>query len=367
MKKETKIYIEDLDEKTLNQFTSAMNQDYAVKGALMPDAHLGYSLAIGGVVATKGVIVPAWVGYDIGCGVCALKTSLNKNEVEPHRKDIFEGIYRAVPTGFTHHKKAQVWDYKKIPMTPVLKSIFERNGLEQLGTLGGGNHFIEVSYDEDDVVWIVLHSGSRNVGHSVAGHYMKVASGSTKAKEGHYGLDVESDEGQNYITDMDFCLAFALENRKRIVDVSLNEIWHRVRRDGKPETLEFINCHHNHAELKDGLWIHRKGATHAEKGMKGIIPGNMRDGSFVVEGKGNPDSLYSSSHGAGRAMSRKKAKSTITMEQFRKQLEGITAKVNGHTLDEAPTAYKDIFEIMRLQKDMVDIKHHLKPIINVKA
>ncbi|MBI4667103.1 MAG: RtcB family protein [Nitrospinae bacterium] len=366
--KPIKIFGENLDAGTLEQFYSAINQPFAVKGVLLPDAHVGYSLPIGAVVATDGVILPAWVGYDIGCGMCAVKTPLMMDEVEPHRVDIFKSIYRAVPTGFDHNKRPEPWDYEKIPMTPTLKKIFEReNGLTQLASLGGGNHFIEISHDEEGRVWVVVHSGSRHVGHSVATLYMKQASGSEKAKEGHYGFQVKSNAGQDYITDMNFCLKFALENRKRIIERVLREVYYYTRRGEQPETLEFINRHHNHAEEKEGLWIHRKGATHAEAGMEGVIPGNMRDGSFITVGKGNKESLCSSSHGAGRAMSRNKAKENISMDSFKNQLSGVTARVERATLDEAPGAYKDIFEIMRLQKDLVDVKHHLKPVINIKG
>ncbi len=336
-------------------------------GALMPDAHLGYSLPIGGVVATQGVIVPSWVGYDIGCGMCAVKTDLYKHEVDPHREEIFGGIYRAVPTRFKSNKSGEPWDCENIPMTPILKTMFKKNGLGQLGSLGSGNHFIEIDADEENKVWVVVHSGSRNLGHSVATHYMKLASKSPKAREGHFGLRTDSDDGKDYITDMEFLLEFALENRKRILARTLKEIYYRARDGDKPATENFINRSHNHAEEKNGLWIHRKGATHAEEGMDGVIPGNMRDGSFIVEGKGNPDSLYSSSHGAGRAISRTKAKQSLSVDKFHRDMEGIKAKVGPSTLDESPDAYKDIFEIMRLQKDMVKVTHHLKPIINVKG
>ncbi len=362
-----KIYSKKLDPDVLEQFYSAVNQDYSVQAALMPDAHLGYSLPIGAVVATDGVILPAWVGYDIGCGMLAVKTALYKEELLPHRDKIFNGIYRAIPTGFAHNKEETDWDHADIPMTPFLKKLFEKNGLKQLGSLGSGNHFIEIGHDESDAIWIIIHSGSRNIGHSVASHYMKLASRSDKAKEGHYGFDVESAEGKDYIMDMKFCLEFALENRKEMVERVMREIDHNVQNDNNGKWLTFINRTHNHAEHKDGVWIHRKGATHAEKGMPGVIPGNMRDGSFIVEGKGNQESLCSSSHGAGRAMSRRKAKGAITMEKFRKDMSGITSRVKGSTLDEAPDAYKDIFEIMKMQKDLVKIIHHIKPVINVKA
>jgi len=366
--KEINIFAKDADPDTLRQFTSAMDQRFAVKGALLPDAHLGYSLPIGAVVATDGVILPAWVGYDIGCGMCAVKTPLKTEAVTPFRDKIFHSIYRAVPTGFAHNKAPVEWDYEDLPMSPVLRRIFEKEqGLKQLGTLGSGNHFIEISYDEEGYVWVVVHSGSRHVGWNTAATYMKLASGSDKAKEGHFGFKATSSEGRDYITDMNFCLQFALENRKKIIERVLREIYYYVKPGETPVQLVFINRHHNHAEFKNGLWIHRKGATHAEKGMEGVIPGNMRDGSFIVAGKGNEKSLNSSSHGAGRAVSRKKAKRIITLDEFRKELEGVTANVSHATLDEAPRAYKNIFDIIKQQKDMVEVVHHLIPIINIKG
>ena len=365
--KPIKIYSDQIEGGALEQFHSAMEQEFAVKGALLPDAHTGYSLPIGAVVATDGVVLPAWVGYDIGCGMCAVRTSILKHEIIPHRARIFDAMYRVIPTGFHNNKRPAEWDYQKYPMTPVLESLFKKNGLSQLGSLGSGNHFIEISHDEENHVWVVIHSGSRNLGHSTATHYMKVASKSGKAKEGHYGLRTDSQQGQDYIADMRFCLEFALQNRQEMINRALREIYNLAREGQAPERLAFINRTHNHAEFKDGLWIHRKGATHAEKGMDGVIPGNMRDGSFVVVGKGSEESLNSSSHGAGRSMSRKRAKNAINMDKFKTQMKGIISKVGKSTLDEAPDAYKNIFEVMEQQKDLVEITHHLLPIINVKA
>ena len=365
--KKAKVFAQHMEPGALDQFYSAVNQEFVVKAALMPDAHMGYSLPIGAVVATDNFVLPSWVGYDIGCGMCAVKTPLKKEETLPHREKIFDSIYRAIPTGFNHNKRPTEWDHSQFPMTPMLQKLFDRNGQLQLGSLGSGNHFIEISHDEDGHVWIVIHSGSRNLGHATATHYMKTASRSGKAREGHFGFRADTDEGRDYIMDMRFCLEFALENRKEMIERALREIYYYVRSGEKPEQLAFINRTHNHAEFKDGVWIHRKGATHAEKGMDGVIPGNMRDGSFIVVGKGNQESLCSSSHGAGRAMSRTKAKEAIKMETFKSQMEGITSKVRASTLDEAPDAYKNIFEIMDLQKDLVEVTHHLLPIINIKA
>lgn len=361
----THIFAEVLETEALEQFESAMSQPFSVKGALMPDAHAGYSLPIGAVVATEGVILPAWVGYDIGCGMCAVPTTFKRSDVETNAKQIFDSIYRGVPVGFNHNQKDSVWDYSALKHTSALATIFVKNGLRQLASLGGGNHFIEIGYDEDDAVWIIIHSGSRGIGHAVATHYMKLASGDGKAREGHFGFAVDSTDGQNYIDDLAFCLAFALENRHQIIQRVVREMVHYC--EGSADWERLINRNHNHAELKDGLWIHRKGATHAEAGMMGVIPGNMRDGSFIVEGKGNPDALWSSSHGAGRVLGRKAAQRSLSVEQFTETMRGVVAKVDAETLDESPFAYKDIFDVMRQQSEMVTIKHHVKPIINIKG
>ena len=363
-----------IDGAAIDQFYTAMKEPYSVKGALMPDAHLGYGLPIGGVVATEETILPSWVGYDIGCGMCAVRVHVKKELVQEYAQAIFNRVYEMIPTGFNHNNRPSKWDYSKLEITPVGSKIFEdKGGLCQMATLGSGNHFIEIGYDEDDVVWIVIHSGSRGVGHGIATHYMKIAGGG-KAKEGNWPLDTKSQDGKGYIIDMNFALEFALENRKQMISRVVEAIACATHNSniltdsillGSDEQI--INRNHNHAELRDGLWIHRKGATHAEAGMLGVIPGNMRDGSFIVEGLGNSDSLSSSSHGAGRVMSRKAAKQTLDMTGFEYQMEGITAKVEEGTLDESPLAYKSIFDVMTAQETLVKVLRHIKPIVNIKA
>lgn len=336
----------------------------------MPDSHLGYSLPIGGVVSTKGMVVPAWVGYDIGCGVCAIPTTFNINQIKEHANEIFEGIYKVVPVGFKHNKRSVRWDFDNMLKTPFLYEMFrDKGGARQLGTLGGGNHFIEIGYDESGQIWIIIHSGSRNVGHSVATHYMKKASGTDKAKEGNYAFGILTKDGKDYIMDMNFCLKFALENRiimlKRIeslmdsLDIEGGLLWNKL-----------INRTHNHVDIKeDGTVIHRKGATHAELGMLGVIPGNMLDGSYIVKGRGNKESMNSSSHGGGRLFSRKQAKRDLSFDEFERDMKdnNIVAKVTKGTLDESKGAYKDISVVMDLQRELVEIIHRVKPLINIKG
>jgi len=405
MEKKVKIYAERLESTALEQFEGAMAQDFSVAGALMPDAHTGYSLPIGAVVATDGIVVPAWVGYDIGCGMCALRLDgIDIDAVKENGRDIFDLIYKYIPVGFNVNQKSV--EYSLDGLTGKGKEIAElkKHG-RALGSLGGGNHFIEIGYDENNEVWVVIHSGSRGVGHGIASHYMTVASsdpaeleaefdathtamlkhnpdqydehkaryvakkqGKLRPKEGHYGFAVDSKNGIDYIDDLNWCLDFALANRKEMMARTVNAITEALDISCyELDMSELINRNHNHATEKDGLWIHRKGATHAEAGMVGVIPGNMRDGSFIVSGKGNPDSLYSSSHGAGRVLGRKKAKETLDTADFVSTMKGITAKVEDSTLDESPMAYKDIFEVMRLQSDLIDVLHHVKPLINIKG
>jgi tRNA-splicing ligase RtcB len=415
-----KVYAELLDPTSQQQFYDVLSQPYVTYGALMPDAHAGYSMPIGGVCSTKDMVVPQFVGFDIGCGMCAYKTEFSKAEVEAVAKEVHEGITTRVPLGFKKHKHQQSFKYD-LPLTEFANHLLQTVGLKQLGTLGGGNHFIEVGYGSDDQVWIVIHSGSRGFGHKIASHYMYQAymqgenvesklekimadfeernkgfkehnpegyaksyekvknkqlvklNGKTNLDnlEGIWGLDVNSALGQAYIMDQAFALNFALENRKQMI-MAVHDVLNEAL--GKEETINFesehhfINRNHNHAEYNEarGEWIHRKGATHAEEGMYGVIPGNMRDGSFVVKGKGAKGSLFSSSHGAGRVMSRKKAKENVTMEAFEASMQGITGTVDAKTLDESPFAYKDIFEVMRLQDDLVEVVEHIKVLINVK-
>jgi tRNA-splicing ligase RtcB len=402
---------DQIDAAAKGQLYEAMKQDYAVAGALMPDAHKGYALPIGGVVACKDVIVPAYVGYDIGCGMCAFKLKgIGVDEVRRNADQIFSLVYRRIPVGNNHHKDDQPWTgWTRDGMSDWFwKNFWDRNGLCQLGTLGGGNHFIEIGWDKtgDKSVWVVIHSGSRGIGHNTGTYYMRKAmvantdpqryADEFEAKnvdfkkhnpekfevakeefiyrrvrarrgntEGHFGLDVNSKLGQEYIADMNICLDFALENRLKMATQIMDILEHVL--DHAVEVDDFINRNHNHAELKDGLWIHRKGATHAEKDMMGVIPGNMKDGSFIVRGLGNKDALWSSSHGAGRLYSRTKAKELLSVQDFKKEMSDITAKVNKSTLDESSGAYKDVYKVMENQEELVDVVAHVIPVINIKA
>ena len=369
IKKPYKIFadVNTIEFGALQQFVDTMAQPSVVRGALMPDAHQGYTVPIGCVFESEGIVFPSAVGYDIGCGMCAISTTFDAQEVRANAQKIYDTILNRVPVGFNHRGvRHPVYKEDITQLTQQMHQIYlEKQGWLQCGTLGGGNHFLEIGVDETDGVWIIIHSGSRGVGHGCAEHYMKLASPNGKASEGFFGFDVNSKNGQDYINDMNWCLEFALQNRNLMVYDTLAVI-ESICTGGIGMT--FINRNHNHAETKDGKnWIHRKGATHAEDGMLGVIPGNMRDGSFIVRGLGNHDSLCSSSHGAGRVMGRGKAKKVLDEEVFQTAMVGIIANVGQSTLDESPMAYKDIFDVMDAQADLVDIIAHIKPILNVKG
>lgn len=372
-----KIFGEILCGKTLAQMNESMANDFAVAGALMPDAHAGYSLPIGGVVMTEACVVPAWVGYDIGCGMRGVRTNIIRDDMTTERlEQIKELVLQAVPMGQSKHKaqEAREQKFQKLDtmFTPVGKEIFNTRGWGQLGTLGGGNHFIEVGYDEENWVWICVHSGSRGVGHAIATHYMKKAAeaaGVMKGNvEGGFSLRCDNPLYDEYMKDMKAALVWSEYNRMLMTDEVLKAMG-KVFGDKIVAKDTIDNIHNTAVIIEDfGLYIlHRKGATSANLGERGIIPGNMRDGFFVVKGLGNPDSLHSASHGAGRVMSRGEAKKNIDFDAFQKQMEHVVTNVSVHTLDEAPAAYKDIFEVMDSQKDCVEILHHVKPLLNLKG
>jgi len=367
MNKKVTIYGQHLiDPAAISQLYDCMKHPDIVQGALMPDAHLGYSLPIGGVVTSKGVIFPSFVGYDIGCGMCAINVNnVSVNQITDHWEEIIDLVTEYIPVGFNHHNTPLTILQPNI--TGAAWDIYQsKNGDCQLGSLGGGNHFIEIGFNENGKVFITIHSGSRGVGHGIGEYYMKIAAGTDKASEGNYGLDVNSEEGKNYIRDMNFCLEYALRNRILMIESVVKAIQNSTGY-GSPDYSGMINRNHNHATYRDGLWIHRKGATHAEKDMLGVIPGNCSDGVFIVRGKGNPDSMYSSSHGAGRLLGRNQAKKTLDFETYQKKMDGIKCRISMNTLDESPDAYKNIFDVMEAQKDLVDIIDHVKPLISIKG
>ena len=352
---------------------------------LMPDAHQGYGMPIGGVMATQDVIVPNAVGVDIGCGMCAVRTSLTDISIES-LKFVLKGIRERTPVGFNKHPHYTHQELGSMPLTAhflsTLKdSVVDRefgNALVSLGTLGGGNHFIEIQKG-DGRIWIMIHSGSRNLGKQVADHYNKKA---IELNERYFSkvpkewqlafLPVDSQEGQAYQTEMQYCVDFAFKNRSLMME-RIKQCFNEVV-DDHIEFGDTINIAHNYARLENhfgkNVWVHRKGATSARLGETGIIPGSQGTSSYIVEGLGNPESFTSCSHGAGRAMGRKEAERTLNLEEEQKRLDdkGILHSVRGiHDLDEAAGAYKDIDVVMEEQKDLVKIITRLEPLAVVKG
>ena len=356
--------------------------------ALMPDTHQGYGMPIGGVIALENVIIPNAVGVDIGCGMCAVKTSLTEIDIETLKK-ILGKIRQEIPVGFNHHKVEQNMDLMPnvdaFTQSELDKSVLTNqfeSALRQIGTLGGGNHFIEIQKGSDGHIWIMIHSGSRNIGLQVAKHYNDLAIELNKKwhsslpKEWELAfLPVDSEAGQMYIKEMQYCVDFALANRKLMMERIKDVFRMNDRLIGTMISFEpMINIAHNYASLEHhfgkDVWVHRKGATLAREGTIGIIPGSQGTSSYIVKGKGNPDSFESCSRGAGRKMGRKEAERTLNLEEEIKKLDsqGILHAIRGKSdLDEAAGAYKDIDVVMKEQEDLVEILVELKPLAVVKG
>ena len=386
-----KMWFDDVDEKTLDQAKNLSNLPFAHKWiALMPDAHCGYGMPIGGVLAAKGVIIPNAVGVDIGCGMSALQIPL-QDIGSGLLKDILGKIRQRVPVGFKHHDKPQNALLMPGANLQTLEGWYEvvlseyDSALHQIGTLGGGNHFIEIQRGSDDYIWIMVHSGSRNLGYKVAKHYNILA---RELNEKWYTqvplshqlafLPVDSEEGLHYRGEMNYCVEFAYCNRKlmmeRIIECFKEVILEKDIGGPYPTTDRMINIAHNYAALENhygkNVMVHRKGATLAREGTIGIIPGSQGTKSYIVEGKGNPESFHSCSHGAGRKMSRTKAREELSLEAEQKKLDdkGILHSVRGKSsLDEAPGAYKDIAKVMVNQRDLVGIVVGLEPLAVIKG
>ncbi len=355
--------------------------------ALMPDVHQGYGMPIGGVVALKGMVIPNAVGVDIGCGMCAVKTSLTEIDIDTLKR-IMGRIREEIPMGFNKHKDMQERslmpsvngiDINELPEwgNSVVREEYH-NALKSIGTLGGGNHFIEIQRDNDGFVWIMIHSGSRNLGLKVAGHYNKIAQelnsrwhSSVQPSWDLAFLPVESEDGQAYLNEMKYCVDFALANRKLMMGKILNTFFQEVKNFNYDP---MINIAHNYAVQEnhggENVWVHRKGATLASESTIGIIPGSQGTSSYIVKGKGNPESYNSCSHGAGRTLSRSKAKETLNLEEETAKLDskGVLHSIRGvANLDEAPGAYKPIGVVMEEQEDLVEIVTKLEPLAVLKA
>jgi len=404
----------DVEEEALDQMKIISRLPFVKHVALMPDGHLGQNMCIGGVVACENVVVPDFVGCDIGCGMGAIKTSIKKDEIEDEvvRKRILHSLSRGIPVGFAHNSQKRANEIKN-DLSKEVDALINKSGIEngnilehnpighvyktvydQLGTLGGGNHFCEVQYDQDDNVWIMLHSGSRNIGKKVGDYFNELAQ---ELNSKWYSkcdaipfLPTNTEEGKAYLAWMDYSLRFAYLNRKVMLDEVKRTFEHEftdikfvTSQDFEDTNEDILNIHHNFASLENHLgknyWIHRKGATMARDGMTGIIPGSMGTGSYIVKGLGNITSLTSCSHGAGRKMGRMAFSRQMQdkYDEIEKSLEGVIhlgfgeferGKMKGvKDVSEAPGAYKDIESVMSNQTDLVKPVVHLKPLICLKG
>lgn len=347
--------------------------------ALMPDAHLGIGATVGSVVATDGAILPAAVGVDVGCGMVAAATDLAAKDLPDTLDSLLAQIGDAIPAGLGKWHAAATgsadrWFAANPPPHELGK--LGRRAMVQFGTLGGGNHFVEVCLDEADRVWVVLHSGSRGVGNQLAEQHIDRAR--AMARQLELGLEdrdlayftQEQPEFEAYIADMLWCQRYAKANRDAMVERALAALFAAA---GHGRETSRVNCHHNFAQLEEHggrrLWITRKGAIEATADNLGVIPGSMGAATYIVRGKGNPQAWRSCSHGAGRTMSRGQARRTITADELQAQMAGRIwqAADASHLVDEAPAAYKDIDQVMSDQADLVDVVHTLHQVLNYKG
>jgi tRNA-splicing ligase RtcB len=373
-----------IDEQTLEQAKTASTMPFIHPHiALMPDAHLGKGATVGSVIPTLGAIIPAAVGVDIGCGMIAVRTHYVGSDLPDDRKPLREAIERAVPlsagkynTSITRTAADRIAELEvhagEAGFDPADRS---PNWHDQLGSLGSGNHFIEVSLDEADRVWLFLHSGSRGVGNKIAVHHITAAQEYAKKNwisvpDPDLAYLVEGTaQFDRYIAELRWAQHFALLNREEMMDrlITAFETWV----GGSIEQSERVNCHHNYTEQEHhfgrDVWLSRKGAIDASKGKPGLVPGSMGTASYVVEGLGNPLSLNSSPHGAGREYSRSAARRTFTRDELESAMEGIEWRHTDAFLDEIPQAYKPIDTVMEDAADLVSIRHTLRQIINVKG
>ncbi len=355
--------------------------------AVMPDVHLGKGSTVGSVIPTKGAIIPAAVGVDIGCGMCAVETSLTANDLPDSLVDLRSRIEAMVPVGFNDFgdTPSKLGEDGWRPLADRYRAIEDKHPkitarkpkpiANQLGTLGGGNHFIEVCLDTNQAVWIMLHSGSRGVGNRIGSYFIEQA----REEMQRYFISLPDRdlaylvEGSSLFDDYVEAVGWAQDYARRNRDVMLQEVINVLRATLPPFTIrrEVINCHHNYVEREhhfgEDVWVTRKGAVRARDGDLGIIPGSMGARSFIVRGKGNPDSFCSCAHGAGRLMSRNEAKRRFTLEDHIKATEGVECRKDASVIDETVGAYKPIDDVMAAQADLVEVVAELKQVLCVKG
>ncbi|MDR3074064.1 MAG: RtcB family protein [Deltaproteobacteria bacterium] len=388
-----KIWTRDLEPQALQQLVNLSQLDIVRHPiAVMPDVHMGVGATVGSVVPTVSAIIPAAVGVDIGCGMVAVRLTLNARDLPDNLHAIRSAIEAAVPVGFNQHERSKVKGSAHVrqarrmsdsldvivgkhPGLMKMQRHFNETWACQLGTLGGGNHFIELCIDEADRVWVMLHSGSRGIG-NVIGRYF-IAAAQKDMRRHQIALpdrdlayfSAGSELFDDYVEALTWAQDYAMENRRMLLAFILAAL-----RPGLPafETSEeAINCHHNYVaeetHFGERMYITRKGAIRAGEGELGIIPGSMGAKSFIVRGLGNAASYCSCSHGAGRRMSRSAAKRRFSRHDLAEQTDGVECRKDSGVIDEIPGAYKDIDEVMANQSDLVEIVHTLKQVLCIKG
>lgn len=356
--------------------------------AVMPDVHLGMGATVGSVIPTQSAIIPAAVGVDIGCGMNAIRLGLTAAQLPDDLRKLRSSIERSVPVGFAQHKVAKAKASTLDPLARRLKAItdkhqgllrmlrdFDRTWQRQLGTLGGGNHFIELCLDEADQVWVMLHSGSRGLGNCIGTYFIERAKKEAQHRFGHVpDKDLSyfaegSDSFADYMEAVGWAQDYAMENRRQMMLLVLAAL--RVHLPAFQMSKEAINCHHNYVAKEThfgaNVYVTRKGAISAQADELGIIPGSMGAKSYIVRGKGNAASFCSCSHGAGRRMSRSKAKRLFNVDDLAAQTAGIECRKDSGVLDELPAAYKDIDAVMDNQRDLVEVVHTLRQVLCIKG
>lgn len=380
-----KIWTNDIEDEALQQAKNLARLPFIAGNgvALMPDVHAGIGSTVGSVIATDKAIIPAAIGVDIGCGMNAVRLSLKASDLPDSLLAIRYQIERDVPLGAGGKQRDE--RARELYKRPVMQNIpaaaddlirdyYKTAG--QLGSLGSGNHFIEICLDENQDVWVMLHSGSRGIGNLIGRYFIEKAK---KRMEQYFislpdgdlaYLPEDTDDFNDYVSAVQWAQDYALENRR----VMMEAVIAALRRHIPVEftiTQEAINCHHNYVERENhfgkNLWVTRKGAIRARAGDLGIIPGSMGQRSYIVRGKGNLESYCSCSHGAGRKMSRTQARKTFTVDDLRAQTEGVECRKDSAVLDEIPGSYKDIDVVMENQRDLVDVVHVLKQVLCVKG
>lgn len=384
-----KIWTDEVDDKSRAQLSNIASLPFIHHHvAAMPDVHLGIGATIGSVIATHKAIIPAAVGVDLGCGMVAARLSITANDLdEKALKKVFDQISRDVPVGRDQHRDERVLVDAARPFEPGLKSLTDRHPellkafgkfskwTNQMGTLGGGNHFIEVCLDETNQVWVMLHSGSRGIGNAIASYFIALARKDMERwmiqlpdRDLAY-FPEGSEHFADYVEAVHWAQDYAMQNRTSMLELVLAAL----QRHLPPFTVttEAVNCHHNYVAQEhhygENVWVTRKGAIRARTDDLGIVPGSMGARSFIVRGLGNPESFCSSAHGAGRKMSRTAAQKQFTVADMVAQTQGVICRKDKDEIDEIPGAYKDIDQVMANQADLTEILHTLKQVVCVKG